>query len=216
MIFSLNSRTPFGVMMASCALGLLYFGYAHILFGLTYFAAIYDLVFMRIKLKINYITIIIFGLLLFAITLYAHLLYYSMPYLMVKIVLIALTSDAFQYWTGTRLGRNKIGWISPNKTYEGYIVGWMTTYIVFVLCTYSLCIMHNNSNSNSCSWINVSYDVCFIYWLGVVGGLISSLFKRLIRIKDYSNIMGPHGGWTDRIDSTVLPLIFHYYLTSEY
>lgn len=106
------------------------------------------------------------------------------------ILLIIVISDIFQELAGKKYGRNKIGWISPNKTYEGYIGGYIGVLIFY--------FMFNN-------YINFSY-VNIIYILGVMGDLFFSLIKRNAGIKDYSTILLSHGGVLDRLDSFIFAL----------
>jgi phosphatidate cytidylyltransferase len=48
----------------------------------------------------------------------------------------------------------------------------------------------------------LSSSKIFAYWcLGNLGGLLNSALKRHYQIKDFSNLLGAHGGWLDRADS---------------
>src|SRR5690606_32762801 len=95
---------------------------------------------------------------------------------------------------GNLVGRTRIGSISPKKTYEGYLV--------------SLALILTGS------WIlDLSMGRVVIYWsLGVTGGLVNSLIKRSFDLKDFSDLLGDHGGWLDRSDSIYLPGFFAYFL----
>lgn len=104
----------------------------------------------------------------------------------INISILISISDIFQEYTGKYLGKNKIGWISPNKTYEGYIGGY-----IGILCYYFLI------NSNFV-YLNL------IYVLGICGDLFFSYIKRLLTIKDYSNILLSHGGILDRFDAILI------------
>jgi phosphatidate cytidylyltransferase len=104
----------------------------------------------------------------------------------INITILIIISDIFQEYTGKYLGKNKIGWISPNKTYEGYIGGY-----IGILCYYFLI------NSNFI-YLNL------IYLLGIFGDLFFSYIKRLLAIKDYSNILSSHGGILDRCDAIII------------
>lgn len=115
--------------------------------------------------------------------------YISDPKLIINILIIAQLGDILQYLAGVTIGYHKIGWISPNKTYEGYIGGLLGLYV---------CDLYVISMSN----------IMIIYLLSITGSLMSSLLKRLLDIKDYSNLLGTHGGWLDRIDSLLLPVLF--------
>lgn len=101
-----------------------------------------------------------------------------------KIILYANTSDGIQQLIGKRWGRNKVVSFSPNKTLEGYIGGF--------LCMYILSYITN---------ISILY-----YFTGITGDLLCSYSKRQLGIKDWSNILGSHGGFLDRFNSSIIGL----------
>ena len=182
------ARTVIGLSLAAVILSCLYMDYIDILYVGCNLAVAYDTWYMLYILKTNIYATSIFFL---AMQLFNYLLlqlYYSNAYTVLKIIIIAQVSDVYQYVAGSYFGRNKIGWISKNKTYEGYVAGWILTIATFYL-------------------YSGLYEISIIYLLGLFGGLCSSFFKRSLCIKDYSNMLGPHGGWIDRIDSVILPIV---------
>ena len=50
--------------------------------------------------------------------------------------------------------------------------------------------------------------ICIV---GFLGGLVMSGIKRSIKIKDWGDILGGHGGILDRVDSMIFaaPLFYH-------
>ena len=86
-----------------------------------------------------------------------------------------------------------------------YIIIYFKDYSIIYLETSEIC--YNLPIDTSLTFIGFVYEIVLIYLLGIVSGLLSSLFKRLVGIKDYSDLLGPHGGWVDRIDSIIIPLI---------
>ena len=119
-------------------------------------------------------------------------MFYSYQYnqeFVMKVILITQLSDIYQYLFGTFWGRHKIGYISKNKTYEGFLLGFIFTILTFI-------------------WLYPLIDIILIYFCGILSGLCSSYIKRKLEIKDYSNLLGSHGGWIDRIDSIIIPMLF--------
>ena len=102
---------------------------------------------------------------------------------------IIVISDVFQELSGKYFGKNKIGWVSPNKTYEGYIGGYIGVIILYFIKSYNF------------------FDVNLIFILGVIGDLFFSFIKRKIGIKDYSGILLSHGGMLDRTDSYFMAVL---------
>ena len=182
-------RTVIGLVITKI-IGLgIYFGYVNILYAAVNLAVVYDATYMWKKLSVNKLIVITFFVTLIIFNYYLKQCYHDNPGHIIQIIVVSQTSDIYQYVAGKCFGRNKIGWISPNKTLEGYAIGYFLTI-------FTLLPIYDGSNITS------------IYVLGVLGGLISSLFKRIVGIKDYSNLLGPHGGWTDRIDSIIGPVLF--------
>ena len=109
---------------------------------------------------------------------------------------IICISDIFQELIGKYFKpnekKNKIGWISPNKTYEGYIGGYIGILLLYFSLYKDKFILLN-----------------FLYILGIIGDLFFSYIKRKIEIKDYSNVLASHGGILDRLDSFIFG-IFGY------
>jgi phosphatidate cytidylyltransferase len=110
------------------------------------------------------------------------------------ILSIIVVSDIFQEFSGRLFGKNKIGWISPNKTYEGYIGGYIGMLLFYFIYN------HISKTHMNFVFINI------IYVAGIVGDLFFSLIKRNYNIKDYSNLLLSHGGVLDRLDSFIFAI----------
>jgi phosphatidate cytidylyltransferase len=111
------------------------------------------------------------------------------------ILSIIVVSDMFQEFSGRMFGKNKIGWISPNKTYEGYIGGYIGMLLFYFI--------YNHISKTPMNFIFIN----IIYVAGIVGDLFFSLIKRNYNIKDYSNLLLSHGGVLDRLDSFIFAII---------
>lgn len=168
--------------------GLLYWEYHNTLFAFIIAAVSFDAGCVW-KQGVETDTVLYLASFMYAINAWLYYLYMHDKFIVISIVAITQMSDIYQYIVGYYIGRTRIGWISRNKTYEGYVGGLVLTFLTF------------------CYFYSLEY-ILEIYLLGIAGGLLSSTFKRNIGIKDYSNLLGPHGGWIDRTDSIVLPAIF--------
>lgn len=117
----------------------------------------------------------------------------------------AFSCDSGAYFAGTALGRTKlVPAISPNKTVEGAIGGFLSAVLFMVL--YGLVLR--------AAGYEVKLLVMAIYgFLGglacQIGDLSFSAIKRMYNVKDYGNIIPGHGGMLDRFDSMffVAPMI---------
>jgi phosphatidate cytidylyltransferase len=116
-------------------------------------------------------------------------------------VLTAL-NDIAQFVAGKCFGTKKIASkISPNKTWQGLAGG--------VLCSilFSLSLGHYLRLATS----DLLLLLAIILSLGgFVGDMVFSAAKRMLDIKDFSQLIPGHGGILDRVDSLVLtaPLLY--------
>ena len=122
-------------------------------------------------------------------------------YLLLFISLLTII-DTFSYLSGKIFGTLKIvPQISPNKTIEGYIGGYISTVIVYLafLEIYRI----------SWAYLDIVYLTLLILF-AFSGDLFMSLVKRTYEIKDTGNLLPGHGGLLDRLDSYLpsIPLFF--------
>ena len=104
--------------------------------------------------------------------------------------------DTGAYFGGKTLGRHKLAPnVSPNKTIEGTVTGFLAAVAGFWLLG---------------SWLLPGVPQSFTLWAGVlvgsvgqIGDLIESRFKRDAGVKDTSDLLPGHGGILDRFDSLI-------------
>ncbi len=139
----------------------------------------------------------------------------------------ALLNDTFAYFGGMLFGRHHMNpRVSPKKTWEGFFIGWgMTTA---VLCAYAFTFSYFKLDMlpgvfDMDHWYMIVIASLLMPGLGDLGDLSFSLIKRHFGFKDYSHVLGPHGGVLDRIDSclfavlglSVLAMIGIYWMEPE-
>ncbi|MBI5789126.1 MAG: phosphatidate cytidylyltransferase [Candidatus Schekmanbacteria bacterium] len=120
------------------------------------------------------------------------------------VCLINASCDTLAYYVGSTIGRRRLAVkISPKKSIEGAIGGWLGSILMAYLaglCFYPLPVYH-------------------LIALGAIlglaaqtGDLIESLFKRIAQIKDSGRIIPGHGGMLDRVDSLLFsaPIAYYY------
>jgi phosphatidate cytidylyltransferase len=95
--------------------------------------------------------------------------------------------------------------VSPNKTWEGAIAGFITAVATFVLARFI-----------ALPYLTLSEAITAGILIGVfgqAGDLVESLLKRDCGVKDSSSVIPGHGGMLDRFDSIILvsPLLFLYF-----
>lgn len=127
--------------------------------------------------------------------------------LFVYLFLITMLTDTYAHLGGTLIGKHKLApKISPNKTWEGAIIGG----IFGTLCaaTFYYIVISNNVNV-----LGLLIVTLFLSCLGQLGDLFFSAVKRNHDIKDFSNIMPGHGGVLDRLDSIIFVIIGYILLS---
>ncbi len=122
-------------------------------------------------------------------------------FLLLVLIFSVWINDVFAYYTGRNLGKTPLfPRISPKKTLEGFVGGIVPGVIFMALMLpYPL------------------YESIFVGLLtllaGVFGDYFKSFIKRQLGIKDFSNLFGEHGGFTDRFDALVFASPVFYLLT---
>lgn len=137
---------------------------------------------------------------------------------LLSILVIVWGADVFAYFAGRGLGgrffkRKLAPTVSPGKTWEGVIGGFLGVLLIASVWAYS----QPNIAVESLSLFGLLHrrgdavlllGVAFLVAMSVVGDLVESLFKRSAGVKDSSGLLPGHGGVLDRIDALlpVLPL----------
>lgn len=128
--------------------------------------------------------------------------------LLLFLVFLTEFNDISQYIWGKMLGKYKIiPKVSPNKTWEGFLGGVLTTTVLaFVIATWLTPLTS----------LEAVLAGLMIALAGFFGDVSISALKRDLGIKDSGHLLPGHGGILDRVDSLTYtaPLFFHfiYYL----
>ena len=125
-------------------------------------------------------------------------------------VMISVATDAFAFFAGKVLGRNKIfPIISPNKTLEGTIGGVVSSVVINSLM---ITLIFQNS-LKTLDVIMLTLMIFISAVAAVFGDLLISSIKRQANLKDTGSLIPGHGGLLDRIDSHILciPVFFVLY-----
>jgi phosphatidate cytidylyltransferase len=128
--------------------------------------------------------------------------------LVLYLVFLTQFNDVMQYTWGKLLGRHKIiPKVSPNKTWQGFLGGVLTTALLATVLGPWLTPL---------SSLEAIIAGLIIGAGGFIGDVIISALKRDIGVKDSGTLLPGHGGLLDRLDSLLYtaPLFFHfvYYL----
>ncbi|MDO5530870.1 phosphatidate cytidylyltransferase [Sutterella sp.] len=129
--------------------------------------------------------------------------------LVLSVMCIIWGADIFAYFCGRAWGKHKLcPAISPKKTWEGVIGAYILVIIYFLLC-YWFCDQKNvftNFVFEHAGFIWGVIILAMLIALSIAGDLFESMLKRLAGIKDSSNLLPGHGGFYDRMDSS-MPVI---------
>jgi phosphatidate cytidylyltransferase len=119
------------------------------------------------------------------------------------VLIITASTDSFAQLWGRAFGKHKLcPGLSPNKTVEGLIGGFLSTLAVACLFRFLM--------PGFDIW-QISIISTLLTTAAVAGDLIFSFIKRRLRIKDFSDLLPGHGGIMDRFDSLVLALPVFYW-----
>lgn len=112
-------------------------------------------------------------------------------------------SDTFAYFFGIAFGKHKFCSVSPKKSMEGAVAGFIFAFAVTGGIAYHG--LHTGLVPSVLSGLTVAF-------FAPVGDLIESVLKRSFDIKDSGNFFPGHGGVLDRFDSLLFAVPAVYYV----
>lgn len=144
---------------------------------------------------------------------------------------VSTFTDMFAYFVGSLFGKRKLcPEISPHKTLEGAIGGlfggMLGSFVVYVVFDWTHFFGYGvqfglTFSGLGLSTLNTVLTYVIIGLFGSVatqiGDLVASMVKRYCGIKDYSRLLGEHGGIIDRFDgimfnSVLVSFVFMFIL----
>jgi len=128
---------------------------------------------------------------------------YGGPASLFLLMVTVMVSDTAQYYAGRAFGRRPLApAISPNKTVEGAIAG-------FVFGPLTLAAVGHWWLPGVPAAMRVLIGVAVVA-LGIAGDLFESMLKRSAGVKDSSSLIPGHGGILDRIDALLFAAPVYY------
>lgn len=122
--------------------------------------------------------------------------------LILYLILLTAFNDVFQFIWGKLLGKRKIlPNVSPNKTWEGFIGGVITTAFLGYLLRFLTPL----------AGLQALIMGLTIGIMGFIGDSMISAIKRDLGLKDTDDLIPGHGGAMDRLDSIIItaPIFYH-------
>jgi phosphatidate cytidylyltransferase len=123
---------------------------------------------------------------------------------LVLMFLVTWANDSAAYFVGKAIGRHPCApYLSPKKTWEGTIGGWIGGLVATPLLGYWLVGL---------PWVQGLALGALVATVAPFGDLAKSMVKRQMGVKDFSALIPGHGGMLDRIDSLlfVAPTVYYF------
>lgn len=132
---------------------------------------------------------------------------------MVVLFTSVIATDTFAYFGGRFFGgkffsRKLAPKLSPNKTIEGAIIGYIAGFIIIFTSLY-IKLPFNETLPISNSYIRWIAIPVTLPLTSICGDLLFSGVKRYVNIKDFSSILPEHGGLLDRLDAIIVVSFFY-------
>lgn len=128
------------------------------------------------------------------------------PLAVLFVAVSTYVTDTAAYFTGMFFGKHKLApRISPNKTVEGAIGGWLISSVISLI--YAIYVIPNRFPIELMIIASILMPL-----ISQLGDLAFSSFKRYFKIKDFGHLFPEHGGVLDRIDSLLFNFMFFYTL----
>jgi phosphatidate cytidylyltransferase len=125
-------------------------------------------------------------------------------YLLLYVVIGTFTTDIGAYLVGTLFGKHKMNVrVSSNKTWEGFLGGVSISFLASL--TFAVLMAWLGTPLLPFLSLNNILLILFISLVmplvATLGDFIFSIIKREFGVKNFSSLLGEHGGILDRIDS---------------
>jgi phosphatidate cytidylyltransferase len=137
-------------------------------------------------------------------------LYQRSPVYLISAMALVWIADIGAYFAGKAFGKRKLApSISPGKSWEGAIGGWVAVLVIAaatVLSAPSVPLLQDTfavKLQGKMGWFVLLAVLTVIVAASVVGDLFESMLKRRAGLKDSSMLLPGHGGVLDRIDALV-------------
>jgi len=118
-------------------------------------------------------------------------------------IIAAVAYDVVALTFGAWLGRHPMASVSPNKTWEGFVGGLVTSLILSVVIVH---LIHPWTVGKA-AVLGLVVSV-----VATLGDLFESTVKRHLGLKDMGRLLPGHGGLLDRVDGLLFALPATYYL----
>jgi phosphatidate cytidylyltransferase len=124
------------------------------------------------------------------------------------LLLAVFAADTAAYFIGRIFGRHKLAPnVSPGKTWEGFVAGTIACIFVTWVALYETDYLPG--------WRSLALGGA-IALAAPIGDLFASGLKRDMQAKDFSRLLGGHGGIVDRLDAILFSAMAAYYVLAAF
>lgn len=118
------------------------------------------------------------------------------PWLLLWLCAIVWLGDTAAFYWGSRFGRRRLApTVSPNKSWEGSIAG----FVAALVASWIWAELRGHAAEPALFAVAAATSVA-----AQIGDLVESLYKRSVGIKDSGTLLPGHGGMWDRMDALLL------------
>lgn len=133
----------------------------------------------------------------------------GLPCIVIFPFAIAWGGDTFAYFGGRLFGHRKLcPDVSPKKTVAGLLCAPLGSLFFAEACALVIKLIYQEQVQ--INFVALGLLSIVLSFVGAMGDLIASLYKRAYDVKDYGRLLPGHGGAMDRLDS-ILPVALIMY-----